>query len=299
MGLALFLSSCRDLVVLDSKGPIGREEAFLIFVAFALVIMVVISVFVMASWFSVKYRASNKNAPYQPKWDRSIKIELAVWLVPIAIILVLSYLTWTRTFQLDPYKPIASKQKPLRIDVVSLDWNWLFLYPDDNIAAVNEFVFPANTPVSFQLTSATVMTSFFIPQLGSQMYAMAGMRTRLNLMADEPGAYSGHNQEFSGRGYETMHFDAIAKTPDQFKVWLTKAKQSPGSLTLAEYNALNRPNMKHPVKIYSSVVPGLFDHILNQREDWMESQGHTQMKTLPDPSGQTPGSGPENLQQQE
>jgi cytochrome o ubiquinol oxidase subunit 2 len=268
---AFFLTGC-GMVVLQPKGPIARAEAFIIYIAFALMLVIVVSVFVLAFWFSVRYRASNKKAAYKPNWATSLKIELVIWLVPAIIVLFLSYLAWTSTYQLDPYKPINSAVKPLQIEVVSLDWNWLFIYPDYSIATVNELVLPVDTPLNFRLTSATVMTSFFVPQLGSQIYAMAGMQTRLHLMADETGIFDGHNQEFSGKGYVRMHFKAIVKTPEQFEVWAQKARQSPVTLSLAEYKALSKPHVNHPVTIYSSVVPGLFDTIVRQFTGWRGKQ---------------------------
>jgi len=257
------------MILLDPKGPIGEAERFLIVSSFALMLIVVLPVFVMVFWFCLRYRASNTKAAYMPKWDYSPKLDWVVWLVPIAIVTVLAYLTWTRTFQLDPYKPIDSHVKPIRIEVVSLDWNWLFIYPDHNIAIVNQVVFPAGVPLSFRLTSDTVMTSFFIPQLGSQMYAMAGMQTRLHLIADESGIYAGQNQEFSGRGYADMRFKAIAVSREQFGTWVREVKQSPDTLDLARYEKLRAPNVGHPMICFSSVQPRLFNHIMGKYTGWM------------------------------
>jgi len=261
------------MILLDPMGPIGEAERFLIIISFALMLVVVLPVFVMVFWFSSRYRASNTKAAYMPKWDYSAKLDWAVWLVPIAIVTVLSFLTWTKTFQLDPYRPIDSGAKPIRIQVVSLDWNWLFIYPDHNIAMVNQVVFPAGVPLSFRLTSDTVMTSFFIPQLGSQMYAMAGMQTRLHLMADEPGTYAGQNQEFSGRGYADMRFKAIAVSREKFGTWVRRAKQSPDTLDLARYEKLREPNVGHPMICFSSVQPRLFNHIMGKYMGWMGNMG--------------------------
>jgi len=173
-------------------------------------------------------------------------------------------LSWRATFGLDPYKPIASGAKPIHIEVVSLDWKWLFIYPDYNIAVVNQFVFPAKVPLSFRITSDTVLTSFFIPQLGSQIYAMAGRESRLHLMADEPGTYAGHNQQFSGRGYADMHFKAIALSREQFEAWVQNTRRSPDRLDAMRYAQLAKPSVVHPVIHFSSVAPGLFDHIVSQ-----------------------------------
>ena len=161
-----------------------------------------------------------------PKWSYSAKIDLVMWAVPIAIVTVLAMLAWTRTHALDPYKPIPSAEKPINIEAVSLDWKWLFIYPDQNIATVNQITFPVNVPVSFKLTSDTVMTSFFIPQLGSQIYAMGGMQTRLHLLADKPGTYAGQNNQISGRGYADMHFKAHAVSREEFQAWVQKIRQS-------------------------------------------------------------------------
>jgi len=280
---ASLLTGCSELVVFQPKGPVARDEALLIATAFGLMLIVVIPVLVMAIGFAIRYRASNDKATYKPDWANSMKIELIVWLVPVVIVAVLSYLTWTGTFRLDPYKPIPAEAEPLRVEVVSLDWNWLFIYPDYNIATVNELVLPAHTPLNFRLTSATVMTSFYVPQLGSQMYAMAGMQTQLHLLADHTGTFDGQNREFSGNGYATMHFKAVVKTPEQFQVWVHNARQTANALSMAEYKALAEPNSNHPVTVYSPVVPGLFDHIVGQFTGWMGTDGA--MKSMTQPNG--------------
>ena len=276
LGAVAFFSSCSGMSILNPKGPIGKDESFLIYMAFALMLIVVIPVFVMAFWFARRYRASNKKATYKPQWGHSTVIELFIWLIPVAIIAVLSWLTWTRTFKLDPYKPLKGKNQSLRVEVVSTDWNYLFIYPDYNIAIVNELIIPSNTPLSFRLTSSTVMTSFFIPQLGSQIYAMAGMQTWLHLMAEDTGTYRGQNMEFSGPGYHTMHFKVITETPEEFSKWVDKAKQSPDSLSMDEYSKINQPVMNYPITTYSSVIPNLFDHIMSPFMDWMGK--HDKMK---------------------
>jgi cytochrome o ubiquinol oxidase subunit II len=277
------LGGCSNMVLFHPKGPVGDHERFLILISLWLMLIVVLPAIVMAFWFARSYRASNTNAVYAPKWSYSGKIDLVVWLVPVAIVMVLSYLAWTATFRLDPYKPIDPGIKPVRVEVVSLDWKWLFIYPDQNIAAVNELVFPAGVPLSFRLTSDTVMTSFFIPQLGSQMYAMAGMQTRLHLLADEPGVYVGQNQEFSGPGYADMHFKAIATSPEQFQQWVAKARRSPGKLDLTRYEDLRKPTMGDPVTYFSSVAPGLFDHVMSKYMGWMGKMSEMKTGKSPNP----------------
>ena len=259
-----FLGGCSQMLLFDSKGPIGDAERLVIVKAFVLMLIVVIPVLVMVFWFSRRYRASNTKAIYAPEWSYSGKIDLVMWLVPVAIVTALGILSWNETHQLDPYKPIEPGIDPIRIEVVSMDWKWLFIYPDHDIAVVNQLVFPTGVPLNFRITSDTVLTSFFIPQLGSQIYAMAGRQSRLHLMADEPGTYAGHNQQFSGRGYADMHFKAIAVSREQFEAWVQNTRQSPDKLDPARYQNLAKPSVGHAVMYFSSVKPGLFDLIIRK-----------------------------------
>jgi len=260
-----FLGGCSTILVLDPKGPIGEAERFVIIAAILLMLIVVIPVFIMGIWFPRKYRASNTESTYMPKWSHSGRIELFMWGVPIAIVTALAILAWTSTHSLDPYRPIPSAEKPVNIEAVCLDWKWLFIYPDENIATVNQITFPVNVPVSFKITSDTVMASFFIPQLGSQIYAMAGMLTRLHLLADKPGVYAGHNQQFTGTGYANMHFTANAVSREEFQSWVQKIGQSPEKLDLDRYEKLAKPSDGyHPVTYFSSVKPDLFEHVLRK-----------------------------------
>ncbi len=204
-----------------------------------------------------------------------------MWAFPFAIVAVLAILAWTSTHALDPYKPIPSAEKPINIQAVSLDWKWLFIYPDQNIATVNQITFPANVPVSFKLTSETVMTSFFIPQLGSQIYAMAGMQTRLHLLADTPGTYSGHNQQFSGRGYSDMFFKANAVSREEFQSWVQKIRQSPEKLDLDRYEKLAKPSVNTPVTYFSAVQPDLFLYILRKFDPtWGKKHGSMRSESV-------------------
>lgn len=259
-----FLDGCSNMPLLDPKGPIGASELILIAVSFALMLLVVIPVIFMAIWFPRRFNATNPKGEYAPKWSYSFKIELVVWLVPAVIVFALSVLTWTESHRLDPFKPIASTVKPVNIQAVSFDWKWLFIYPDQNVATVNHLVLPAKTPLNFKITSDTVMTSFFIPQLGSQIYAMGGMQSRLHLLADEPGHYTGQNQQFSGDGYPDMHFGVDVVSQQQFENWLDNTKQTPDKLDLAHLKELRTPEAGIPVTNFSSVMPGLFNQILNK-----------------------------------
>jgi len=261
---AFLLGGCDRMILLDPKGPIGETERFVILTAFGLMLLVIVPVIIMALWFPWKYRETNTEAVYAPKWSHSKTIEWIVWTIPAVIVTVLSILIWQTTHRLDPYKPIETGVAPMRIEAISLDWKWLFIYPDLGVASVNELVFPARVPLSFRITSASVMTSFFIPQLGSQIYAMGGMQTRLHLLADEPGTYAGQNQQYSGLGYTEMSFEAIATSAEDFSAWAAKVKQSPDILDLSRMDDLEKPSVADPVRYFSSVAPGLFDHILEK-----------------------------------
>ncbi len=283
----LLLGGCSHMVLLDPKGPVGSTEKFVILAAFGLMLLVVVPVLIMVFWFPWKYRAANKKADYAPKWNFSAKIEIAVWTVPALIVICLGILAWKTTYLLDPYRPIKSSTKPLTIEAVSLDWKWLFIYPEEHIATVNQLVFPVNVPLSFKITSDTVMTSFFIPQLGSQIYAMAGMQTRLHLLADKPGTYAGQNQQLSGTGFSGMNFKAIATSPEQFHKWVQKAGESPEKLDMARYMELAKPSEDSPVTYFSSVDPQLFIEIMRKY--------NTSMKN--DPGSMPQGAGSMSMQE--
>ncbi|SFK68914.1 ubiquinol oxidase subunit II [Methylophaga sulfidovorans] len=285
MASAVLLSGCKA-GVLDPKGPIGHDERTLIITAVLLMLVVVIPVIVMTIAFAWKYRASNKKAEYRPNWSHSNKIEVVVWTVPCIIILILGTITWKTTHSLDPFKPLetADNQKPITIEVVALDWKWLFIYPEQHIATVNQVTFPENVPVRFKVTSDTVMNSFFIPQLGSQIYAMAGMQTEVNLLAHETGTFDGMSAHFSGDGFAHMNFKAIATSQSQFNEWVNKVKQAQDPLDQASYDALAKPSEQNPVAYYSSVKPDLFKSIV---ASYMNSNSDTASVEMQSDSGVT------------
>ena len=262
---ALLLSGCQ-WAVLDPKGPIGLQERSIILTATVLMLIVVVPVIALILAFAWRYRASNAKAEYRPNWAHSGRIEAVVWLIPCIIIAALGVITWRSSHSLDPYRPLTSKVKPIRIDAVALDWKWLFIYPDQKVATVNEVAFPANVPVEFHITSATVMNAFFIPQLGSQIYAMAGMQTQLHLLASEPGTYQGLSSNYSGDGFSGMTFKAMAEPSRQgFEAWLAKVKASRQTLGASAYAQLARPSESNPVAYYSQVQPDLFADIVAGR----------------------------------
>jgi cytochrome o ubiquinol oxidase subunit 2 len=263
--LSCWLSGC-NLVVFNPKGRIAADERDLIILATGLMLLVVIPVIVMMFVFAYRYRATNKKAVYTPRWASSHKIEAAVWGFPLVIILILGVVTWKTTHALDPYKPLVSDVEPINVQVIATDWKWLFIYPDLGIASVNELALPVRTPVSFTITSDAAMTSFFIPALGGQIYAMAGMQTRLHLIANELGQYRGIAANYNGPGFSDMHFTTVSSTPQQFEEWVQKVRAAPQILDHATYDVLARPTIKHPVTYYSSVDSQLFQSIVDKYE---------------------------------
>lgn len=252
-GAGLTLAGCSG-GVLDPKGQVGMDEKNLIILCTILMLIVVVPVIFLTLYFAWKYRASRDFEIYTPKWAHSTKIEAVVWSIPILIVVSLSVITWRSTHALDPYAPLEGQGEHLTVEVVSLNWKWLFIYPEQGIATVNELVFPANKPVAFKITSESTMNSFFIPQLGSQIYSMAGMETKLHLIADEPGTYKGISSNYSGAGFTGMKFNAIATpTEDDFEAWVASVKQSQTSLTSGAYEQLAEPSENNPVTYFSKV----------------------------------------------
>jgi len=250
--------------ILDPKGPIAADEKTLILTAFGLMLIVVIPVIVMTFAFAWKYRASNQSATYTPKWDNSHLIEWIVWTIPAFIVLALGILVWRSTHDLTPEKPLVSTLKPITVEVVALNWKWLFIYPGQGIATVNQLMLPAGTPVTFHITSDSVMNSFFIPRLGGQIYAMAGMQTELNLLADTPGTYQGLNTQMSGEGFSGMHFEVRAMTPQEFQGWVNSVKKGQLKLDGMHLKQLEVPSENVKPVYFSGVAPMLFESILQK-----------------------------------
>lgn len=266
LGSLTLLSGC-DFALLDPKGAVGVAEKHLIAVSVWAMLIVVIPVIVLTLVFAYRYRASNRSATYAPKWSHSTPIEIVVWTIPTLIIIFLAVLTWKTTHELDPYKPIESNVKPIDVDVVALDWKWLFIYPSLGIASVNQLALPVDTPVNFHITSDSVMNSFFIPQLGSQIYAMAGMQTSLHLIANEAGDYEGLSANFSGKGFSDMKFRALAMNPADFQAWVQKVKAAQPQLSMDTYGSLAKPSEANPVEYFSTVDPKLFHNIIAKYND--------------------------------
>ena len=256
------VGSCRGAGVLDPQGPVAAAERLILLNATAIMLVVVVPVIALTLAFAWWYRASNKRATYSPDWSYSGHIELVVWSIPAMVVILLAGVAWTGSHLLDPPRALKSGAKPIRIEVVSLDWKWLFIYPDQRVAAVNDLVVPAGTPVEFMLTSATVMNSFFVPQLGSQIYTMPGMTTRLNLMADSPGDYPGLSAHFSGDGFSDMRFVVHAVPESEFSSWFARTQGEGTALDADTYSQLARAGNNTQTQTYSGVDPMLFEHIV-------------------------------------
>jgi cytochrome o ubiquinol oxidase subunit 2 len=259
---AVTLGGCTE-GVLDPKGPIAFAERQIMFnslgIMLAIVIPTIIATLGVAYWF----RASNTRARYLPDFAYSGRLELLVWSVPMMTVLLVGSVAWVGAHDLDPGKPIASTIKPITVQVVSLDWKWLFIYPELGIASVNHLTVPVGTPISFQLTSSGVMNSFFVPQLGGQIYTMAGMATRLHLQADYPGSYPGLSANFSGDGFADMRFDVEAVSAERFAQWADATRSDGPVLDAQAYTDLAKPSSAVAPFTYGAVAPDLFDTVLN------------------------------------
>jgi cytochrome o ubiquinol oxidase subunit 2 len=261
---AFLLASCQRAGVLDPQGPIASSQRLLLINSTAIMLVVVIPVIVATLAFAWWYRSSNARASHSPDESYEGRLEFVVWSIPALTVMLLGGVIWISSHQLDPRAPIPGKSDPLRVDVVALDWKWLFIYPDHGVAAVNQLVIPSGTPVEFRLTSATVMNSFFVPQLGSQIYTMGGMTTHLHLLADAPGEYPGFSAMFSGDGFSDMRFIAKAVPAGDFDAWVEQVRGTGSALDDTGYAELAKPSKAVPPTTYRSVEPNLFERIIDQ-----------------------------------
>ena len=272
LSCCLTVASCRD-GVLDPQGPVGRAERVILGDATAIMLAVIIPVIILTLVFTWWFRAGNRRATYRPNWEYSGRIELIVWSIPALVILFLGGIAWISSHDLDPPKPLESPSASLEVEVVSLDWRWLFIYPRERIATVNYLVVPTGVPVHFRLTSTSVMNSFFIPRLGSQIYTMPGMTTELNLQADMPGAYAGISAQFSGPGFSDMQFTVHAEPAGEFAIWVTQVHERGGVLDEATVTQLMRPTRAAGELTYGSVPDDPFDRV---------AQGHMATRWSPE-----------------
>lgn len=259
--LTVLLTGCK-MALLDPKGIIAASEKQLLIDAVLLMLIVVIPVILMSFIFVWKYRSKNDQAKYQPNWSHSTALEAVCWAIPCIIIGVLATMTWISSHKLDPYRPLDTKQKPLIIQVVALDWKWLFIYPEQHIATVNYIQIPTNAPVQFLITADAPMNSLQIPRLAGQIYAMPGMQTKLNLMANSNGVYEGFSANFSGDGFSDMKFVVKATSKKQFDAWVKSAQKSKKKLTEPTYAILALPSKNTAPRFYSSPANNLFKNII-------------------------------------
>ncbi len=248
--------------ILDPVGPVGQAEKTILINSTAIMLAIIIPTMIATVAFAWWFRRGNAKATYRPDWEYSGAIEMVVWSIPALTIMLLGGIAWIGSHDLEPSKPLPSSKPPLKVDVVSLDWKWLFIYPDQGIASVNQLVVPAGTPVSFRLTSATVWNSFFVPQMGTMIYTMPRMTTRLNLQADRPGTYDGLSSHFSGDGFPGMQFKVQALPEDQFAMWAQGSRGQGPALDGAAYAELSRPSSYVKPMTYGSVAPNLYDAIV-------------------------------------
>jgi cytochrome o ubiquinol oxidase subunit 2 len=272
--VALTLGGCQ-MAVLSPAGPIGEADRTILFDALAIMLAIVVPTILATLAFAWWYRASNTRARRLPNWSYSGRVELIVWSIPALVVFFLGGIAWIGSHLLDPARPLASRTKPLEIQVVSLDWKWLFIYPEQGVASVNDLVAPAGVPLHFQITSASVFNVFFVPRLGSEIYSMYGMTTELNLQADRPGIYHGLSAHFSGDGFSDMAFDLHAVTPAQFSAWATATSAAGPVLDEPAYRKLLMQTQNVKPYTYRAVEHDLYRDIVSQR--------------LPPGDGPTPG----------
>jgi cytochrome o ubiquinol oxidase subunit 2 len=266
------LSGC-NVVLLNPAGDVALQQRDLILASVALMLLIIIPVMIMTVLFAWRFRSSNKQAAYDPEWHHSTGLEVAIWSAPLAIIVALGALTWISTHVLDPYRPIARlgpqkavpvNAKTLEVDVVALNWKWLFIYPSLGVATVNQLAAPVNTPIAFKITSSTMMNSFFIPALAGQIYAMPGMQTQLHAVINKPGQFVGFSSNYSGQGFSDMNFKMYGMTDPDFARWVQGVKAGGGALSRPAYTVLAEPSEAEPPRRYASVDPTLFAAIVNQ-----------------------------------
>jgi cytochrome o ubiquinol oxidase subunit 2 len=266
------LAGC-NTVVMNPSGDIAQQQAHLIVVSTLLMLLIIVPVILLVIYFARKYRASNTEATYEPDWDHSTKLELVIWGAPLLIIIALGLITWIYTHKLDPYRPIErldasrpipTSTKPLVVQAVAMDWKWLFIYPEQGIATVNELVVPVDVPVRFKITATSVMNAFYAPELAGMIYAMPGMETTLNAVQNKPVQSVGFSANYSGAGYSDMRFSYRGVAQGDFDKWVQSVKADSSALSRANYLTLEKPSIKDPVRHYGGVDEGLFNLVLNR-----------------------------------
>jgi cytochrome o ubiquinol oxidase subunit 2 len=270
--LLLPLSGC-DWVVMNPAGDVALQQRDLILISTGLMLLIIVPVMALIVLFAWRYRKSAAHDDYDPDWDHSTSLELIIWAAPLLIIICLGAITWTSSHLLDPYRPIerldakravTAKVKPLEVDVVALDWKWLFIYPDLHIATINELAAPIDVPIHFKLTSSSVMNSFYIPALAGQIYTMPSMQTSLHAVINKPGVYQGFSANYSGAGFSGMRFRFHAFDQGGFDRWVADVKAGGGAMDRGTYLELTRQSENEPPKRFATIDAGLFDAVVNR-----------------------------------
>jgi cytochrome o ubiquinol oxidase subunit II len=261
--LSVGLASCSG-GVLDPLGPVGAGNALILIDSTVVMLAIVVPTIVLAFWVAWRYRASNPRGEYLPYWSYSGRVEAVVWSIPTLTVMFLGGLIWIGSYELDPFRPLPSKTPPLEVQVVSLDWKWLFIYPQQGIATVNQLVIPAATPVHFSITSASVFNAFFVPRLGSMIYAMPGMVSQLHLQADDPGQTLGISAQFSGDGFSDMQFQVKSMPAADFGAWVASVRGTGPVLDRAAYAELLHQAQRVPPSTYGGIDPQLFQAVATQ-----------------------------------
>jgi len=271
LSLLFLLGGC-NMIVMAPSGDIAVQQRDLIVISTVLMLLIIVPVILMTLYFAWKYRASNTDAKYNPEWHHSTRLEVMIWSAPLVIIIALGAVTWISTHKLDPFRPLdrvdaktplAENVKPLEVDVVAMDWKWLFIYPDQGIATVNELAAPVNVPINFKITATSVMNSFYVPALAGQIYAMPGMQTKLAAVINKAGEYEGFSANYSGPGFSGMRFKFHGLDQAGFDQWVQKAKTDGTALNTDTYLKLEKPSQREPARLFASFQDGLFGKILN------------------------------------
>jgi cytochrome o ubiquinol oxidase subunit 2 len=265
LGLAALTTGGCSRSVLAPAGPVAGSESLLLLDALGIMLVIVVPTIVATLAFAWWFRASNRAATYRPTWAYSGRLEVLVWAIPALVVLFLGGVAWISSHELDPAKPLAASKQPLEVEVVSLDWRWLFIYPGQHVATINRLVVPVGTPVHLRITSASVMNVFFVPRLAGEIYAMNGMVTELNLLGDKPGIFPGLSAQFSGDGFSGMQFETAVVSPQTFDAFIAQARSAPARLDEAAYRTLSHQSHDSRVQLFGGVSEGLFDSIASLR----------------------------------
>ncbi|EYR80135.1 MULTISPECIES: ubiquinol oxidase subunit II [unclassified Shinella] len=269
--MLVLLTGC-NMVVMSPSGDIAAQQRDLIVVSTILMLIIIVPVLAMTLYFAWHYRQSNTAAKYDPEWHHSTGLEVAIWSAPLAIIIALGAITWVSTHKLDPYRPlerldaarpVTEEMKPITVEVVALDWKWLFFYPEYGIATVNEMAAPVDVPINFKLTASSVMNSFYVPALAGMIYTMPGMETKLHAVINKAGEYEGLSSNYSGDGFSHMRFKFHGVDQAGFEAWVARVKQNGTALNRDAYLKLEKPSVKEPVRYYATVDNGLYQAVLN------------------------------------